>query len=50
MKTSQEMFQICFVFLIITVRQNPYDHYIYDRYSYSTRQNSGDQSQWHGHN
>lgn len=28
-----------FVFLIITVKQNPYDHNIDDRKSYNTRQN-----------
>lgn len=30
-----------FVFLIITVKQNPYNHNIYDRKSYNTRQNVG---------
>lgn len=30
-----------FVFLIITVKQNPYDHNIDDRKSYNTRQNRG---------
>lgn len=37
-----------FVFLIITVRQNPYGHYIYDRYPYITRQNSREGVGGHG--
>lgn len=37
---NETIMQMFVVFLIIIIRQNPYEQYIYDRYSYSTRQNS----------